>query len=113
MLWMPTTWSGTPEDLVDRFNVIRDQGFADLYALQVHVVVDDEGDVKPTPEVLRYCGTELRKKGVIFETLSWKNGDKYKTYEVLMNAGSASFATDYPTATMKAIGEYYEADDAK
>ncbi|MBQ9372501.1 MAG: hypothetical protein IJU03_09945 [Thermoguttaceae bacterium] len=107
MLWMPTTWSGTPEDLVDRFNVIRDQGFAGLFGLQVHVVVDEQGNVKPTPEVLRYCGTELRKKGVIFETLSWQNGDKYRTYKILMDAGSASFATDYPTETMKSLWDYY------
>ena len=109
MLWMPTTWAGTPEDLVDRFNVIRDQNFAGLFGLQVHVVVDELGNVKPTPDVLRYCGTELRKKGVIFETLSWTNGDKYLTYKVLMDAGSASFATDYPTETMKAIEDYYNA----
>ncbi len=113
MLWMPTTWAGTPEDLVDRFNKIRDENFAGLYALQVHVVVDEQGNVKPTPEVLRYCGTELRKKGVIFETLSWKNGDKYQTYKVLMDAGSASFATDYPTATMEAIQKYYDEGETK
>ena len=62
MLWMPTTWNGTPEDLEDRFNVIRDQGFEGLYALQVHVSVDASGVAKPSSEVLRRCGTELRKK---------------------------------------------------
>ena len=108
MLWMPTTWSGTPEDLKDRFDVIKDNNFAGLWGLQVHVVVDDQGNVKPTPEVLRYCGTELRKKGVIFETLSWKNGDKYLTYKTLLDCGSASFATDYPTETMQSSKDYYE-----
>ncbi len=108
MLWMPTTWAGTPEDLEDRFNVIRDQQFAGLWGLQIHVTVDDSGTVKPSPEVLRRCGTELRKKGVIFETLSWTNGDKYDTYKKLFDAGSASFATDYPTETMNAIERYYK-----
>jgi glycerophosphoryl diester phosphodiesterase len=107
MLWMPTTWGGTAEDLKDRFDKIRDQNFADLDALQVHVVVDDKGEVKPSLDVLRYCGTELRKRGVTFETLSWTNGDKASTYWTLLDAGCASFATDYPTTTMKAIGEYY------
>lgn len=107
MLWMPTTWAGTADDLKDRFDKIRDQNFADLDALQVHVVVDDKGEVKPTLDVLRYCGTECRKRGVTFETLSWTNGDKASTYWTLLDAGCASFATDYPTATMKAIGEYY------
>lgn len=107
MLWMPTTWAGTAEDLKDRFDKIREQNFAGLDGLQVHVVVDDKGDVKPTLDVLRYCGVELRKRGVTFETLSWKNGDKASTYWKLLDAGCASFATDYPTATMKAIGEYY------
>ena len=108
MLWMPTTWAGTPEDLEDRFNVIRDQQFAGLWGLQIHVTVDDSGTVKPSPEVLRRCGTELRKKGVIFETLSWTNGDKYDTYKKLFDAGCASFATDYPTETMNAIERYYK-----
>jgi hypothetical protein len=107
MLWMPTTWGGTADDLKERFDKIRDENFADLDALQVHVVVDDKGEVKPTLDVLRYCGTELRKRGVTFETLSWTNGDKAPTYWTLLDAGCASFATDYPTATMKAIGEYY------
>ena len=113
MLWMPTTWSGTPEDLKDRFDKIKDQDFAGLYGLQVHVTVDADGNVKPTPEVLRYCGTELRKKGVIFETLSWTNGDKYLTYKTLLDCGCASFATDYPTETMASIKKYYEEKSAK
>lgn len=108
MLWMPTTWAGTADDLEDRFNVIRDQGFAGLWGLQIHVTVDKDGVVKPTPEVLRRCGTELRKKGVIFETLSWTNGNKYETYKVLLDAGCASFATDYPTETMSALERYYK-----
>lgn len=108
MLWMPTTWSGTAEDLKDRFDKIRDENFAGLWGLQVHVVVDENGAVKPTPEVLRYCGTELRKKGVLFETLSWTNGDKYLTYKTLLDCGCASFATDYPTETMQSIKDYYE-----
>ncbi|MDO5310153.1 MAG: glycerophosphodiester phosphodiesterase family protein [Planctomycetia bacterium] len=108
MLWMPTTWAGTPEDLEDRFNVIRDQDFAGLYGLQIHVTVDENGQVKPSPEVLRRCGTALRKKGVIFETLSWTNGNKALTYDVLLDCGCASFATDYPTETVQAINDYYE-----
>ena len=113
MLWMPTTWAGTPENLEERFNVIRDQNFKDLYALQIHVTVDENGSVKPTPEVLRRCGTALRKKGVIFETLSWTNGDKYQTYKVLFDAGSASLATDYPTETMDAVRKYYQEKNAE
>ncbi len=108
MLWMPTTWAGTPENLKARFDEVKAQNFEGLYALQVHVTVDAEGNVKPSPEVLRYCGTELRKKGVIFETLSWTNGNKYETYKVLFDNGCASFATDYPTDVMKAIKQYYE-----
>lgn len=108
MLWMPTTWNGTPEDLKDRFDKIKEQDFAGLYGLQVHVLVDEQGNTKPTPEVLRYCGTELRKKGVIFETLTWNNGDKYQSYKALLDCGCASFATDYPTETMASIKKYYE-----
>jgi len=107
LLWMPTTWSGTPENLEERFNVIRDQEFAALDMLQVHVVVDDQGNVKPTCDVLRRCGTALRQYGVLFQVISWTNGNKSLTYSTLMDAGVASFATDFPTETQKAIDEYY------
>jgi len=108
MLWMPTTWDGTPENLKERFDKIRDQNFAGLYGLQVHVTVSEQGDVKPTLDVIRYCGTELRRKGVIFQTISWTNGNRYLTYKALMDAGCASFATDYPTETLQSLKDYYE-----
>lgn len=108
LLWTPTTWGGTADDVVERFDKIRDANFEGLWGLQIHVVADENGAVKPTPEVLRYCGTELRKKGVIFQTLSWTNGDKYSTYKTLFDAGCASFATDYPTETMQSIKDYYD-----
>lgn len=108
MLWMPTTWNGTAEDLKARFDKIKEQNFEGLYALQVHVTIDDQGNPKPSADVLRYCGTELRKKGVIFETLSWNKGDQYSTYKTLFDCGCASFATDYPTEVMNAIKTYYE-----
>ena len=81
--------------------------------MQIHVTVDENGSVKPTPEVLRRCGTALRKKGVIFETLSWTNGDKYQTYKVLFDSGCASLATDYPTETMDAVRKYYQEKNAE
>ncbi|MCF0235091.1 MAG: hypothetical protein HUK22_08985 [Thermoguttaceae bacterium] len=107
LLWVPTTWDGTAEDLPERFAKFREANFAGLDMLQIHVVVDEAGNVKPSADVLRACGNDLRKRGITFQTLSWTNGDKSKTYEVLLDAGSASFATDYPTETKGAIAEYY------
>ena len=108
MLWIPTTWGGgTPENLKERFDAVKAQNFAGLWGLQVHVVVDDSGNIAPGPDVLRYCGIELRKRGVLFQTITWKNGNKESSYRALFDAGAASFATDYPTETMNAIRNYY------
>lgn len=112
LLWVPTTWGGTVDDLEERFGKFRDEKFVDLDMLQIHVVVDENGDVAPKPEVLRRCGNALRERGITFQTLTWKNGDKALSYRVLMDAGCASFATDFPTATKKALAEYY-ADETK
>ena len=108
LIWMPTTWSGTPENLEERFNKLRDQGFCGLDFVQVHVTVDENANVKPTLDVLRRVGTECRKQGIIFEVISWTNGDKEYVYRTLLDAGLASFATDFPTKTKEALKKYYD-----
>ena len=107
LIWMPTTWSGTPENLEERFNALRDQDFCGLDFVQVHVVVDADANVKPTVDVLRRCSNACRKKGITFEVITWTNGDKASSYRALLDAGVASFATDFPTKTQDAIKAYY------
>lgn len=107
LLWMPTTWGGGLTDIEQRFDAIRDQNFAKIDQVQIHVTVDDNGVIKPDPEILKRAAHELRRFGVLFQTLSYKNGNKPETYWRLMDLGCASFATDYPMETMKAIKDYY------
>ena len=109
LIWMPTTWSGTAEDLEERFNVLRDVDFEDLDFVQVHVTVENADDVKPTLDVLKRCAYETRKRGVVFETYLLKNGDKAVSYESLMKVGVPSFATDFPSFGKKTIKEWYDA----
>ena len=108
LIWTPTTWAGTPENLEERFNAIRDRGFCGLDFVQVHVTVDQDANVKPTTDVLRRVGTECRKQGILFEVISWTNGDKEYVYRTLLDAGIASFATDFPTQPKAALKKYYE-----
>ena len=109
---MPTTWSGTPENLEERFNAIRDAGFYGLDYVQVHVTVDGALNVKPTREVLHRVGVECRKRGITFEVITWTNGDRESSYYPLLDAGVASFATDFPSVVKEALRKYY-ADEIK
>ncbi|MDO5309521.1 MAG: glycerophosphodiester phosphodiesterase family protein [Planctomycetia bacterium] len=108
LIWTPTTWSGTPEDLEERFNRLRDVNFDALDFVQVHVTVDVQGNVKPGVDVLRRCANATRRHGVVFEVITWTNGDKEKSYQVLLDAGVASFATDFPTKTQESVAKYYQ-----
>lgn len=112
LIWMPTTWSGTPENLEERFNAIRDAGFYGLDYVQVHVTVDGALNVKPTREVLHRVGVECRKRGITFEVITWTNGDRESSYYPLLDAGVASFATDFPSVVKEALRKYY-ADEIK
>jgi hypothetical protein len=112
LLWTPTTWSGTADDLEDRFNAVRDAGFYGLDFLQVHVTVADDLTVKPGVDVLRRCATECRRHGIIFEVITWTNADREASYYPLLDAGVASIATDFPTITKQTLEKYY-ADDVK
>lgn len=108
LIWMPTTWSGTPENLEERFNVLRDANLEGLDFVQVHTTVNSPDDVKPLAEVLNRCAWEARKRGVMFECYLLKNGNKDFPYTTLMNNGVSSFATDYPTNAKSVIKAYYD-----
>jgi hypothetical protein len=66
----------------------------------------EDGSLTPSPEFLVKTGEELRRHGVLFQTLPWDRKDP-EIYWRLMDLGAASFATDYPDAVMQAIRDYY------
>ncbi len=106
--WM----GGTEEQLTKRLDALREVEFADVDQLQIHVRIDKDGNFSPTDDFLRKTGDELRKYGVLFQTLPWDCRDG-AVYKRLLDLGCASFATDYPDTTMTAIKEYYSEAKSK
>lgn len=102
-------WMGGAEaDLAKRLAGLRKAKFACIDQLQIHVRIDENGVISPSEAFLKQTGDELRRYGVLFQTLSWTQGDKPETYRRLLDLGCASFATDYPKDTMDAIKAYYD-----
>jgi hypothetical protein len=52
------------------------------------------------------AGEELRRHGIVFQTLPWDRNDPEICWR-LMDLGVASFATDHPDVVMQAIRDYY------
>lgn len=100
-------WMGGGEkDLRERLDLLEKTDFAHIDQLQIHVRVDKEGTFSPSEDFLLKTGERLRKHGVLFHALPWECNDP-EVFERLMDLGVASFATDYPDVTIKAIEEYY------
>jgi glycerophosphoryl diester phosphodiesterase len=55
---------------------------------------------------LRSTGEELRRQGILYQSLPWAVTDP-KVYWQLLDLGVASFATDHPGVTLKAVRGYY------
>ncbi len=105
--WM----GGTEEQLSARLAELRKTRFADITQLQIHVRTKDTPagqQITPSPRFLAETGAELRRHGILFQTLPWNCKDP-KVFWRLMDLGVASFATDYPDVTMEAIRSYYAA----
>lgn len=103
--WM----GGTREKLAERLDALEKEKFDSIDQLQIHVNLDQEGKFSPDDSFLKESGDRLRKYGILFQTLPWGGKDP-EVYKRLMDLGCASFATDYPDITMKAIREYYESE---
>jgi len=51
---------------------------------------------------------ELAKRGILYQTLPYGAKDE-AIYTTLLDLGFASFATDHPKVTKKAVADYYAA----
>jgi glycerophosphoryl diester phosphodiesterase len=100
--WM----GGTEEQLTERLKRLKENGFRGIDQLQIHVRINKGGDFEPGESFLRKTGGMLREYGILFQVLPWE-GKEPDVYRRLLNLGVASFATDYPDVTMKAIVEHY------
>jgi glycerophosphoryl diester phosphodiesterase len=103
-------WMGGAEaELGERLADLRRTKFADITQLQIHVRTGEDGSLTPTPKFLLETGEELRRHGVVFQTLPWDRKDPEICWR-LMDLGVASFATDHPDVVMQAIRDYYARD---
>jgi glycerophosphoryl diester phosphodiesterase len=100
--WM----GGTQEQLAKRLEALRAANFAGIDQLQIHVNTTNSV-FSPGEDFLRDTGNELRTRGILFQTLPWKQKEA-KIFHRLLDLGCASFATDYPDTTMEAVREYYQ-----
>lgn len=106
--WM----GGTQEKLQQRLDDLEKVKFADVDQLQIHVHIAKDGTISPSEAFLEKQGEVLRKYGVLYQVFPWESQDP-EIFWKMMDLGVASFTTDYPEPTMKAIRVYYEQKDKK
>jgi glycerophosphoryl diester phosphodiesterase len=109
LLWI----GGTEESKRKLIDTLRATNFADITQIQVHVrLPGDAKDVQPgepfspSRAFLRELSRELADRKILFQTLPYGAKDP-AIYAQLLDSGLASFATDHPEITWKAVREYY------
>jgi glycerophosphoryl diester phosphodiesterase len=104
--WM----GGTEAELKKRIDDLRSARFAGVTQLQLHVRLNtNSASSEPfnlSKKFIRETGEELRKHDILFQVLPW-DVTEAKVYWQLLDLGVASFATDYPDVTLKAVRDYY------
>ncbi len=112
LLWIP----GTETQKRAAMEAARKTDFDGITQLQIHVrMPGDATDIQPgepfspSRQFLGEVSIELAERGILFQTLPYGATDAV-TYSQLLDAGLASFATDYPNVTLKAVRDYYEVD---
>ncbi len=105
LLWI----GGDQERVAKRLAELREEKFAGITQLQIHArPVAEEGDeiFNLEADFIRKTGAELRDRGILFQSLPWGAAEPVY-YWRLMDLGVASFATDYPEITLRAVRDYY------
>lgn len=104
---------GSEEQLEAKLDTLRAVDFAGITHLQIHVHVGDlasDDPFTPSSAYLQRIGDELTARGIVFQVLPWECSDE-RAYVQLLELGAASFATDYPEATLKAVETFRAASD--
>lgn len=104
--WM----GGTEEELNKRLAEVRAANFAGITQLQLHVRLNtNSASAEPfnlSRQFVRDTGTELRRHGVMLQSLPWGVAEP-TVYWRLLDLGVMAFATDHPEITTKAVRDYY------
>lgn len=106
MLWVGLVWGEFKKENLDaRMNEIRENDFKGITHLNFHIQTDFKKDdpFTPSSDILKALNKEFTGRGILFQVITWSNGDKPETYQRLMNLGIKSFATDYPEVLLKAV----------
>jgi glycerophosphoryl diester phosphodiesterase len=106
-------WMGGSEaDLKKRLTALGAANFEGITQLQLHVRLNTNSAVVEPFDLsrafLRSTGDELRRQGILYQSLPWGVAEP-KVYWQLLDLGVASFATDHPNVTLKAVRDYYAA----
>lgn len=113
LLWM----SGSEKSKRERFEALKQNGFQGITQLQIHVRLPGDKEAKdiqpgepftPSRAFLIEVSEELGKRGILFQTLPYGAKDE-SIYTTLLDLGFASFASDHPLVTKKAVESYYAA----
>ncbi|HZG67673.1 MAG TPA: glycerophosphodiester phosphodiesterase family protein [Herpetosiphonaceae bacterium] len=110
LLWMGMLWRGDEATLRHRLERLRDEDFAGITQLQIHVeAIRNNGtlQLKPSLDLLRRAARELKSSGVLFQALPWECADA-EVYHALLEAGVQSFASDYPDIALHVLREWAE-----
>lgn len=113
LLWI----SGTEESKRKAIAAARKENFQGITQIQIHVrLPGDAKDIKPgepfspSRQFLSEVSRELAARGILFQALPY-GARQAETYWQLLDAGLASFATDYPDVTLGVVRAYYQRKD--
>ncbi|HEX3870419.1 MAG TPA: glycerophosphodiester phosphodiesterase family protein [Pirellulales bacterium] len=116
LLWL----SGSEQRKRDRIEALKKLNFQGVTQLQIHVRLPGDPSAKdiqpgepftPSRKFLIEVSLDLAKRGIVYQTLPY-GGDDESLYTTLLDLGAASFSTDHPNVTKKAVAEYYKAKAA-
>ncbi len=108
LLWMGMGGKGNEGTLRQRLERLRDEDFAGITQLQIHVeAIRSDGDwqFRPSLELVRKTAGDLTAAGVLFQALPWECADA-EVYRVLLEAGVQSLASDYPDIALQVLREW-------
>ncbi|MGV3755443.1 MAG: glycerophosphodiester phosphodiesterase [Verrucomicrobiota bacterium] len=111
LLWM----GGDEKTLRARVEKLKEENFAGITQVQIHIRLNTD-KTNPNPftlsnDFILELGKELRARKILFQALPYT--DDKTVYATLLDLGLMAFATDYPDATQKEIGAYYEKQGKK
>ena len=112
LLWMGILGGGDEDTLCQRLERVRNEAFAGITQLQIHIeVIQHDGgrQFKPSLEFFRAVAGNVKSYGVLFQALPWECADP-QVYRALLGVGVQSFASDYPEIALHVLREWAASD---